>query len=95
MTCCPFCKRLLFTVAAVGALACAEHGLVFSNQDGPGHEGARQAIVARPVPAITTTRGTVPGFVQTSSQSYQERPSWNFAQHGSLVVVVTPQGTAA
>jgi hypothetical protein len=22
------------------------------------------------------------------SQSYQERPSWNFAQHGSLVVVV-------
>jgi hypothetical protein len=58
MTCCPFCKRLLFTVAAFGVLACAEHGLVFSNQDGPEPEGARQAIVARPVPAITTTSGS-------------------------------------
>jgi hypothetical protein len=95
MTCCPFCKRLLFAVAAVGVLACAEHGLVFSNQDGPEPEGARQAIVARPVPAITTTSGSVPGFVRTFPHPYHERPSWNFVQRGSLVVVVTPQATAA
>ena len=108
MTCCPFCKRALFTVAAVGALACAEHGLIFSNtQDGPEPEGVTQATVVRPLPAITTTGGTVPRFV--SNQFFYEEPNasavWASIQatrnRSFLLIVngahraVMDQGTAA
>ena len=94
MTCCPFCKRVLFTVVAVGALACAEHGLIFSNmQDGPEPEGVAQATVVRPVPSITTTGGTVPRFV--SNQFFYEEPNasqvWanvQAARNSSFMLVV-------
>jgi hypothetical protein len=73
---------------------CVPSTVWFSNQDGPEPEGGRQAIETRPVPAITTNSGGVPGFVQTFPQSYQERPSWIFARRGSLVFVVTRLATA-
>ncbi len=74
MTCCPFCKRTLVATAIVGAIACAEHGIIFSNvQDGREPRSVTQAVVARPVPSITSTSGSVPRFV--SNQFFFEEPN--------------------